>query len=262
MRTARARLAVAFSCAFLGLAAGCADDPPERAGTVSSDETSKETADEEAAGPDGAKDPVTDDNARRVLSDKEAKGALPGVAQMPSGWSVDPDNTLGDDEDDSDDDDDDDTTTPAKCQELFDTLDQANEDDPVGNASVTFTQGGFGPFLGVDISSFEDDVNDESLGRALDTLGECPKFTVDTHDGEAPTTYTVSPLSFANVGEETAAFRMTFESEGMGVALDFAVVRVGHNLVTGSTAAIGGGTVDATVLENQMRGTLKRLSNE
>ncbi len=47
----------------------------------------------------------------------------------------------------------------------------------------------------------------------------------------------------------------------MGVSADFAVVRLGHNLVTGSTAAIGGGTVDATLLETQMRGTLKRLSN-
>ena len=91
---------------------------------------------------------------------------------MPSGWSVDPENTLGDEEDDSADEDD--TTTPAKCQELFDALDATNEDEPVGAASVTFTQGGFGPFLSVEISSFEDDVDDASLGRALDALGQCP----------------------------------------------------------------------------------------
>ena len=69
-------------------------------------------------------------------------------------------------------------------------------------------------------------------------------------------------MSFANLGKETAAFRMAFESEGLAVSPDFAVVRVGHNLVTGSTAAIGAGTVDATLLEKQMRGTLKRLSDD
>jgi hypothetical protein len=259
MRTARARLGIAATLALAGLLVGCSEDPPERAATITADEDAGAGAEDDGAASDESETPITDDAAARVLTDKQARAALPGVAGMPSGWSVDPENTLGDDGDDSDDEDD--ITTPAKCEELFDALDEANDDDPVGSAEVTFTQGGFGPFLGIEVSSFEDEVDDNSLGRALDVLGQCPEFTVNTNDGEAPITYKVSPLSFANLGEETAAFRMTFESEGFAFSSDFAIVRVGHNLVTGSTAAIGGGRVEATVLEKQMRGTLKRLSD-
>lgn len=256
LSTARTRLiAVIAAFAIAGLTAGCGEDPPSRAGTVQTD-NSEGTDD---ATPDPAleetEEPVADDAAGRELTVKQARAALPTVATLPSGWSADTENVLfGDDEDD----DSDDTTTPAHCAQIFDAI-GSDEKDPTAKAAANFTSGGFGPWFGVEISSFEDEVDDEMFEKVLDALGKCPEFTVDSHDGEGPATYQVSPLSIANVGEETAAFRLNVESGGMAMLMDFAIVRNGHNTITGATAGLGSG-MPATEMEKQLRLTMKRLT--
>lgn len=251
LSTARTRLvAVIAAFAIAGLTAGCGEDPPSRAGTVETEGTDDTTP---APASEESEEPVADDAAGRQLTVKQARAALPTVATLPSGWSADPENVLfGDDEDN----DSDDTTTPAHCAEIFDAI-ESDEKDPTAKASANFTSGGFGPWFGVEISSFDDEVDDEMFEKVLDALGKCPEFTVDSHDG--PATYKVSPLSIANVGEETAAFRLNVESGGMSMLMDFAIVRNGHNTITGATAGLGSG-MPATEMEKQLRLTMKRLT--
>lgn len=255
LRTIRSCIAVASVLAAFGLVSGCSEDAPSRAGTVEAEEP--RTSDDETDGNSKqTEEPVTDDAAGRQLTMKQARAALPTVASLPSGWSGDPENTLfGEDEDD----DSDDTTRPAQCEEIFEAID-ADEDEPSAKSSVSFTQGGFGPWFGVQVSSFADEVDEDVFGEVLVALGKCSKFSVDAHDGEPATTYQVSPLSMANVGEETAAFRMSVDADGMVLTMDFAIVRNGHNTITAATAGLGSG-MPAAAMEKQLRLTMQRLAN-
>ncbi|WP_277455148.1 hypothetical protein [Janibacter sp. DB-40] len=235
--------------------AGCGDSPPERAGTVG--ESSAETG--EGAQEDSSEtEEVELDTVGRELTNEEAKAALPPVSALPTGWSVDPENTLNDDsESDSESEE---TIEPAKCQTIMDDLSEEQDQDPTGEASQTYTAGMLGPFLGVEINSFSDDVPEDSFTKFLDALSTCSKFT-STEDGTA-TTFKVSSLSFPNLGEESAAIRMSGESEGMAVGLDMVAIRAGHNIVTLSQASVGGATGSGKALEKVARATVTNMESD
>ncbi|QSR30915.1 hypothetical protein CFI00_10490 [Nocardioides sp. S5] len=257
MRTIRSSIAVAAVLAAGALVSGCSDEPPTRAGTIEAEKSQDSGDDEPDSNSEQTEEPVTDDAAGRELTVKQARAALPTVASLPSGWSGDPENTLfGEDEDD----DSDDTTRPAHCEEIFDAID-ADEEEPAAKASASFTQGGFGPWFGVEVSSFPDEVDEDVFGEVLVALGKCSRFSVDAHDGEPATNYQVSPLSMANVGEETAAFRMNVDADGIALTMDFVILRNGHNTITAATAGIGPG-MPAAVMEKQLRLTMNRLADE
>lgn len=256
MRTIQSCIAVAAVLAALGIVSGCSEDAPSRAGTVQADKQQSSNGDESDGNSEQPEEPVTDDAAGRQLTLKQTRSVLPTVASLPSGWSADPENTLFDeDEDDGSDD----TTQPVHCEEIFDAID-ADEDEPSAQSSASFTQGGFGPWFGVEVSSFADEVDEDAFGEVLVALGKCSKFSVDSHDGEPATTYQVSPLSMANVGEETAAFRMSVDADGMALTMDFAIVRNGHNTITAATAGLGSG-MPAAAMEKQLRLTMQRLAS-
>lgn len=109
-----------------------------------------------------------------------------------------------------------DQVTPARCQVIFDGSEDLDDaEDPVAEASVTYTAGMLGPFVGVKVLSFTNEIAEDRFDRVLDALSECPKFTID--DGQTVTPFRVSALSFPNYGQESAALRMSASSEGGGV---------------------------------------------
>lgn len=227
-----AALAATAVVAVLTLTA-CGSEPPQRAGTI--DDPSATSDPGAANGQENkGKEERETDHAGRQLSKTEAKAALPRVSSLPAGWSVDPENTLtGADEDDSDD-----TITPERCAVIFEGLEELDAAEPTAKAGVTFTASMLGPFLGVELSSYDEEVPDDRFGKLLSALGSCPKFTVD--DGESATPFTVSALSFPNYGDESAAMRMSAASEGMQFAIDLVAIRVGHNILSVSQMAVGG----------------------
>lgn len=239
----------AATLAVAGMLTGCGSDaPPERAGTV------KESSDDvgQAAAAEGSEDSGVElDAVGRELTDAQAKAALPAVSALPTGWSVDPENSLNDEsEEDSEA-----TIEPAKCQAIMDDL--GDDKEPTGKASRTYTAGMVGPFMGVEISSFADEIPDDSFEKILDALSSCPEIT-STEDG-VKTTFKTSSLSFPNLGEESAAIRMAATTDGMPVGLDIAFIRAGHTMVTVSQASVGAASGSADALEKVARATVTNL---
>ncbi len=66
-----------------------------------------------------------------------------------------------------------------------------------------------------------------------DVVGKCHKFTTD---GD---TYTVTPMSAGQLGDQTVAAKMTTKSQGFDVALNVIVVRTGPSIVTSLSASAG-----------------------
>lgn len=210
-------------------------------------------ADESSGSKEDSTAEVELDAVGRKLTTEEAQAALPAVSVLPTGWSVDPENSLNDEsEDDSKA-----TIEPAECQAIMDDLGDEQDDKPTAKASRTYTAGMLGPFMGVEISSFADEVPDDSFKKVLDALSSCPEIS-STEDGET-TTFKISSLSFPNLGEESAALRMAATADGTPVGLDMVVVRAGHNIVTLSHASVGGATDSGSALEKVARATVTNL---
>lgn len=241
---------LAMAAALVSLMTGCSESPPERAGTVNE---SSADAQQESANEDEQTEDVELDAVGRELTDEEAESALPQVSSLPTGWSVDPEDSLNDDsEDDSEA-----KIEPEKCQDIMGDLEDDQEDEPTSKASRTYSAGMMGPFMGVEISSFADKVPDDSFSKVLDALSACPEFT-STEDGES-TTFKTSSLSFPNLGEESAAIRMSATTAEMPVGLDFVFIRAGHNIVTISHATVGAGGGSGDALEKLARATVANL---
>lgn len=235
--------------------AGCgSDSPPDRAGTV--EESSADT-EQSASEKSSETEEVELDTVGQELTNEEAKAALPPVSALPTGWSVDPENTLNDDsESDAEPEG---TIEPAECQTIMDDLSEEQDQEPTAEASQTYTAGMLGPFLGVEIDSFADKVPEDSFKKILDALSTCPEIT-STEDGST-TTFTISSLSFPNLGEESAAIRMSGTADEMAIGIDMVVIRAGHNLVTLSQATVGGATGSSDALEKVARTTVTNMEN-
>ncbi|WP_338751551.1 hypothetical protein [Janibacter alittae] len=111
----------------------------------------------------------------------------------------------------------------------------------------------------MEISSFADEVPEDSFEKALDALSTCSEIT-STEDGTT-TTFKISSLSFPNLGEESAAIRMAGTADEMTVGLDMVIIRAGHNLVTLSQATIGG-AADSDALEKAARATVTNMESD
>jgi hypothetical protein len=229
----------------LGLAA-CGEDRPDRAITVEPSETSTSNTVENADAQ--AEEPAPGAGDR--LSTKQAKDALIRVQDLPSGWAKDPN--------EDDDEDDDDPIEPASCDKLMSSLnDESKDGTRVAHATASFSTGGlFGTVLTEEISSFKEDAPVERLQDVADVLGKCPTFTSTDADG-VKSRYTVSPMSMANLGDQTLAMRMDVKNDTISVQAALAYVVVGHNVVTFSAGGIAG--VDGAQLEKIARTAIARL---
>jgi hypothetical protein len=184
------------------------------------------------------------------LTHDQATAALLTVEELPSGYSLD----TSKDEDDSDD-----KIAPARCQELFDRLEDAHKQDPVAKAQAKFTTGSvFGTVLDQSIGSYDDEISEDFLVTLAQTLSHCPDVTSTDKDG-VETTFTMAPMSMANLGDQTLALRMTAEREGFTFHLSVAMVVIGHNLVT-----LGGGGLtgmDGAQLEQIGKKAINKLES-
>ena len=258
VRRSQRHIVVWGTAAALALSACGGDDPPERAGTVeesSNADSSSESSAEPVEGETSSTAEVELDSVGRVLTEEEAEAALPAVSSLPTGWSVDDsDDGAADDADDLPDDDE---IEPAECKAVMEDMEDAWDEDPVGEADRDYMAGMLGPFMHVEINSFEEEVPEETFGEVLTALETCKEFT-STEDGVA-TTFTVSPLSFPNYGEESAAVRLSAESEGIAIALDLVMVRAGHNALNFIHMSLGGAADSAEALEQLAAETIAAL---
>jgi hypothetical protein len=225
------------------------DDRPTRAITVVESDNGGGVAPDGPADPSETAEPEAGAGGR--LDQQQAESALLTVRDLPSGWAVTPDE--GDEEDDSED-----TIEPERCQTVIDALDDFGGADPAAEADADFNKGGaFGTQLTQSIESYADEIDPDQLQDVADAFTECPEFT-STDAAGTVSRITVSPMSFANLGDQTAAFAMTFEEEeGFAVSLNIAMVVVGHNLVSLLSGGLAGG--DGAELEQIGRTAIAKL---
>lgn len=238
---------VAALCVGIALTA-CSDNPADEAVTL---DDAEETS--EAGGIlDKEDEPEVDlDGAGRLLTADEAEAALPTMQQMPKGWSRDPDNEDDDDDEMGDD------VEPERCQAVFDAL-ETDDEDPAVSAERAFEQDDFGPFVTVEVQSYDEELPDGRFGDVVDVLEDCPEWT-STDDEGTKTEFQASGLDFPNLGEESLALALEATSEGWPFTMDMVIIRAGHNLVTAMHMAIGGKS-DAELLEQVARTTMENLS--
>lgn len=232
---------VSLIAAAVALIAGCGDaSHADRAVTVSGGTTPSTTV--KAAAPVRA--------AGQVLSALQAKAAIPAVSELPTGWSLDPDKTAGDDGSN-----DKSTVSPARCKAIFDQLDKSNRSKPVAKAEGDFKAGELGPFMSVTVDSYREARQSPTFADATRAFSNCRSFTAT--DSSGPTTFNVVPLSFPNLGDETIALRLTGKSQGINFTADVVSVHIQHNYI--GVIGIGILSNDTAALEKAARVAVSRL---
>jgi hypothetical protein len=234
---------------LMSAAVGCGGDRQERAVTVDPKDTDSNSDDshesEESDESEGAGTPVK--RAGDQLTKAQIKHALLTVADLPAGWTATPTEEENDSED---------KVSPAECQEVLDALDDKST-DAAAKGEANFNKGGpFGTIMSETISSYADAVDDDVVQDIADAFSKCPSFTSTDSDGEV-SKVTVSPMSFANLADQTLAVAMSFESSTFTVSVNVAYVVIGHNVV----AMINGGVAgaDGAQLEKVTKKAIAKL---
>jgi hypothetical protein len=207
------------------LLAACGDDDDN--GQAQTIETTTTVAEEGSSTTSGASSDLSD--------------VVVQLDDMPAGWSVTPPES----DDDTDD-------------ELCEGQDPFNEIEPQDEAESGFQQSELGPFVSSAASQYADE---DQAGEMMDQLAEatnaCQSFTQTDEDG-TETEFTISALSFPDLGDETFAFRLAATTMLGPLTMDFAVVREGS---TGLLIANGGlgAAPDSELTESLLQTMLDRL---
>ncbi len=210
-----------------------------------------QTATPEASDTAAATDTPTEEEVV-LLTQEQAQAALPVVTDLPTGWADDPEDTAGGGDDS------DQQISPTECDAVF------NADlgaDAVVEASASFTMGELGPWLGVDVASYEPgtEPTEAEVAEVPDLLaGSCPTFTLTDPDG---TVAQVTPagLSFPALGDAHVALRFNVTSDAFDLTVDLVYVVSGNNAVGVSGLGIATNPVDVALTEQVMRQTLDKV---
>jgi len=212
------------------LVAGCGSDDGDQAQTIETTTTAPPEEEEDSTTTSEASGDV-------VLSDVVVQ-----LEDLPSGWSVSPPDDQADDSDD----------------EFCEGVDPFNEIPPQDEAESSFQQSDFGPFIGSGAAHYTDeDEASEVIDLVSETANACQSFTETDEDG-TETEYTIAPLSFPDLGDETFAFRVSASSLFGPFALDVAAVRDGEFTVSIIAGGFGA-PPDSELTEELAQTMLDRL---
>ncbi len=209
---------------LLGACGADDDTAADRAGTVESSTT------EDGGTPSTA---PAEDAEERPLEDVVLQ-----LSDLPTGWSAAP---AEEDDDES----------------FCDGRDPFNEIEPQDEAESTFQQSELGPFVVSAASRYSDDAEAaEVLDLLADVAEACQSFSVTEDDG-SETEYTITPLSFPELGDDTFAFRMSATTVLGPITLDLAAVQEGPIVVSVGNGGLG--SADGELTEALMRTMVDRL---
>lgn len=144
------------------------------------------------------------------VSEEELTDALLALEDMPSGWSVEPP-----DEDDGDDD-----ATFCDAEPL------TEEIDADASAERDFSAGEAGPFLFELLAAMSEDEASRGVDYVRDAF-DCGEWT----DPEDDTVWNISEISFPEMGDETAAYRLSTTAGIFSANGNVVVVRNGGVLM-------------------------------
>lgn len=162
---------------------------------------------------------------QRPASERYAE-ILPTIQDMPAGWSQEPAST-------------DDEVDPNDC------MDAAFASTGTDSAEVGFSQSQTGPFLvfGVDQKDAVGDLQELST-----KIAACDGYT--DSDGN---TWSIRPLSFPKIGDETLAFRADGSGASFPVTASVVFVQANDLVFMAAAAAIMGPPPDAELIVDILR---------
>ena len=162
--------------------------------------------------------------AAEPLTEAELKSRLLTAADLPAGFTVEPDDPSEDDSGTL-------TAENAECQELFD--EGEKDPDVAAEAEVSFVGGDAGPFLVESLQSYEEGKAEEDFAKAQAALEDCGdlKFA----DASVTGSLTLTETEVEQRGDETLGYELSGNLQTQGLKLT----------VTGSLIAIRTG--DASV---------------
>lgn len=174
------------------------------------------------------------------VDDARLLETLPTLDDLPSGWAV----YVEDDSSDGDN---------TFCN--ADSIENVYADKP--NASVSYSGGDFGPFLTVNIFYLGESAADDFMDSLDETMG-CERWT-DVDDDGTETVWTLTDMSFADVGDDVFARKLATETAVFPVGGDMVIVRESGFIILAANISIGG-AVDSSLTEEVVTFTVDRAA--
>jgi hypothetical protein len=227
-------------CGIAFLVAACGGDGEKQAGSAGSPPPSNVmvplTGTPTTAGPATA---TTTPASQGTVTAAALNAALLTLQEMPSGWTTEPPS--------SDDDDSERICNipPSRPRRL-------------ARAEVNFTKSDLGPFFNELINAYERGAAKPLFDDAVQILQTCREWKTML-DG-APVTVKVSPLSFPRVGEQSYAYRATFDSASFPFQVDAVYVRAGDIILVFAHIAVGAGGPDSALTESLVKAAYDKVA--
>lgn len=162
--------------------------------------------------------------------DENLVSALLTLDDLPVGWTT---SELGDD-DDSDD------AGICGTEPLDDLV------KPIGKAEAEFQQSNLGPFLSESLAVYESTDDAQSVMEAARSTFTCSEWTDTNAEGEE-TVWSISPLSFPTIGDETFVLRLSANIGIANMEYDAVFFRMGDKIALVGHIDLGSVDSDQTV---------------
>src|SRR5690606_8753859 len=131
-------------------------------------------------------------------TEEELAASLLTLDDLPSGWIMDPDAN------------EEESVNVEEERETYSFLCEELPRRALLTVDADFQKGDFGPFLTHSLTLYPPGTAADALADIRDAVEACSEYETTLDDG-TPTTMRVQPMSFAQLGEERFAIRMTIE---------------------------------------------------
>jgi predicted small secreted protein len=180
------------------------------------------------------------DTSKR-LTEEQLRAALLTINDMPTGFTLDATNKK------------DSNSNFQGCEQLAG-LEQRS--DTENGIDVSFTKGGFGPFVSESLGQKTEQGAKDALDKFANAFSACKTVRSIGSDGKA-IELKLSPLSFPKLGDDTFALRMSGDAEGITVGFDVVVIRRSGVMILILNAGIG--SPDSAITETVARKALEKV---
>lgn len=266
MKTTNVMLKSSFVLLFVVIIiAGCSTGPSENAvqTAISKTETARPTI---TATPQPSKTPTITPTATptstntptptptftstptpKPLTQADLEKALISLDDLPAGWAVRPGEDKGNE----------------ASKETFTFLCQEYQRKAIDSASVDFQKSQLGPFLSHSVTVYPPGEAGSQLVKMHSAVDQCPTFK-DTQNG---TTFdwTVTPISFPQLGDQSFAIRLSSEFALGIIEVDSVYIQIGDTITSVQYMVMGLQSIDSTQTEQFARmaeGKLFQVLNE
>lgn len=185
---------------------------------------------------------------QKILAEAQLRSALLTVADLPSGYRVDPSPSTDDGSTAGD---------SPECSKKFAVISSGTTSGSTADARVYFKGRQVATVLQEKLMSYKDAKSlSDQFNNIADLTSQCPRFSLVDKQG-VTSDYTISALPFPKLGDETRALAISVETPQFRGAADVAVIRLGRTLMVLSQ---GGVTSDVRTLEQASRNGMTKLA--